>query len=162
MSPRNDLVGRIFGRLYVTEFAGYRQSGTSRTKQQRARWHVRCACGTTATVWAHNLLKGQSKSCGCTRRGMQFKAWTPDPAYSTAHDRVRRIVGPASDHDCVDCGKQAHEWSYDGRDPDERVEIHNGRPTPFTWNPAHLEPRCRSCHRRLDHARAKARREAVS
>lgn len=44
--------------------------------------------------------------------------------------------GKASEHDCVDCGEQAHDWSW----------IHGKYP----WSIASYEPRCRSCHLKYD------------
>src|SRR6476619_7132131 len=42
-----------------------------------------------------------------------------DITYRTAHDRVVRQRGRASEYACVDCGYQAAHWSYDGTDPEE-------------------------------------------
>lgn len=80
--------------------------------------------------------------------------------YSGAHRRVVAAHGKASEHLCAECGtKQASDWAYDGKDPDERVE-----PYPKTGNAIryslkynkHYVALCRSCHRRRDAREASA------
>ena len=60
-----------------------------------------------------------------------------DPNYTRYHNKVRRLRGKATEHTCVDCGKQAHEWSSvrdtDGSDPHD-----------------HFQPRCYRCHKSYD------------
>lgn len=56
---RNDLTGREFGLLRVYAFAG--------VTDYMARWWCMCRCGNTVKVTAANLLRGNSKSCGCRR-----------------------------------------------------------------------------------------------
>lgn len=60
-----------------------------------------------------------------------------DPNYTRYHNKVYRLRGKASAQKCVDCGKQASEWSSvhdtDGSDP------HN-----------HFQPRCFRCHKQYD------------
>lgn len=51
--------------------------------------------------------------------------------YARAHAAVRHAKGKASEHDCVDCGGQALDWS----------QIHDTDD---------YEPRCRSCHKKYD------------
>lgn len=76
-----------------------------------------------------------------------------DAGYSVAHARVRKARGKASDHLCVDCGKQANEWSYVGGAPNERVDSYGGKMLPYTTNPAYYVARCHSCHVRFDKRR---------
>lgn len=64
-----------------------------------------------------------------------------DVSYRTAHERVWKARGKASEHRCVDCGGQAAEWSYRAR-------------TGYSVNPADYDPRCVSCHRRYDASNA--------
>lgn len=59
--------------------------------------------------------------------------------YAGAHWRMAKLRGPARGYQCVDCPEQAAEWSYVG--PPEVT---------FSTDPAHYQPRCRSCHRKLD------------
>ena len=51
--PRNDLSGKTFG--YLTPLY-YIKGG---------KWHCKCKCGNETDVFAGNLQKGHTKSCGC-------------------------------------------------------------------------------------------------
>lgn len=72
---------------------------------------------------------------------------TETPNYRRAHKWVREERGLAADHQCVDCGEKAREWSYDHTDPDEKK-------SPEGWvystDPSNYSPRCKSCHIALD------------
>ena len=52
-----DYVGRRFGQLTVTEYAGKRDG--------MHRWKCLCDCGNDAVVGQSNLQSGHAKSCGC-------------------------------------------------------------------------------------------------
>lgn len=78
--------------------------------------------------------------------------------YRSAHDRVRKARGLASDYACVDCGGSAIQWSYDHQDPDELIEPDDPKRKPYSANPEHYEPRCRPCHWRKDHPTGKPTR----
>jgi len=56
-------------------------------------------------------------------------------AYERAHYKVIRERGQAGQFPCVDCGRNAWEWSFTGGDY-ENVE--------------NYEPRCSRCHHRYD------------
>lgn len=82
--PRfQDLTGKVFSRLSVTGYAG--KSGHSH------RWLCRCECGNDREVRAHNLTRGNSKSCGCisleihTKHGMARRG---EPKVEGAKRRV--------------------------------------------------------------------------
>lgn len=60
--PLKDFVGRRFGSLTVTGYAGKRDG-----KQM---WRCRCDCGGEVEVSQGNLQNGRTKSCGCLRRGI--------------------------------------------------------------------------------------------
>ena len=66
--------------------------------------------------------------------------------YSGAHMRVRAWRGRADQYSCIDCGRQAQQWSYDHRDPAEM----SCREGPFSVDVWHYEPRCVSCHKAYD------------
>lgn len=53
----NDLVGKQFGRLTVTAFAG-------KSKRGQSLWRVKCDCGVEKVVRGYSLTGGV-KSCGC-------------------------------------------------------------------------------------------------
>lgn len=55
------MTGRRFGRLTCTGFAGSDDNGM-------ARWHVHCDCGTDFVAYRINLIRGATRSCGCSRR----------------------------------------------------------------------------------------------
>ena len=68
-------------------------------------------------------------------------------SYTQAHIRVHRLHGRAADQTCLHCGNPAAEWAYDHSDPDQRVSA-TGQP--YSVDPDHYLPLCRSCHRRFD------------
>ncbi|MCD8365292.1 MAG: transcriptional regulator [Clostridiales bacterium] len=55
-----DLTGKRFGSLVVTERAGHLNG--------RVAWLCQCECGNTKTVTAHDLKSGKCRSCGCLRK----------------------------------------------------------------------------------------------
>lgn len=73
-------------------------------------------------------------------------------SYDTAHMRVKSFRGYARTHDCVDCGKEARDWSYDGRCPLEQIGYRPGRTGLFKWSPdpRSYSPRCVPCHKKFD------------
>jgi len=58
MSRKKDLCGLKFGRLTVIKDVG-------RTKSNSVKWLCKCECGNESIVIAANLIKGNTKSCGC-------------------------------------------------------------------------------------------------
>lgn len=86
--------------------------------------------------------------------------WSPgEGGYDAVHHRLRVHRGPAREHVCVDCGRQAREWSYDHKDPDELLhgnvrdsQWRNG-PSWYSRKLEHYEPRCAGCHRQFDRSR---------
>jgi len=63
MTFKNDLVGKRFGRLLVTAFAGMLRGPTS--IRGWSTWQCLCDCGTTLLVRRGSLTSGNTKSCGC-------------------------------------------------------------------------------------------------
>lgn len=61
MGKAKDLTGERFGRLTVVGFAG-------RGKNGRALWFCRCDCGGGTIVFAENLRRGSTQSCGCIHK----------------------------------------------------------------------------------------------
>jgi hypothetical protein len=53
----HDLTGKKFGRLKVLYSAGLRR--------QYIAWHCRCRCGGTVVAASIDLVKGDTRSCGC-------------------------------------------------------------------------------------------------
>ena len=58
-----DLTGERFGKLTVIEYAGHRKRGTKNDKL----WKCKCDCGKESFVLQHNLMCGNTQSCGCMR-----------------------------------------------------------------------------------------------
>jgi hypothetical protein len=73
-------------------------------------------------------------------------------AYNSLHARLRRVRGAASALICIDCGRQADEWSYRGGCPDELSEARGqgGLAMPYTLDLSMYDPRCKSCHVKRD------------
>jgi hypothetical protein len=71
------------------------------------------------------------------------------PSYMDAHSRLRRSRGSASGYECVDCGRRARDWSYQGGAPDEAPSEYG----PYTYDSEFYVPRCASCHGRYDHTK---------
>jgi hypothetical protein len=70
---KKTLVDRVFGKLTVVGFAGFRQqkqkvSNPDKPAGKAAEWFCRCECGTTKTVLAINLISGRTISCGCSKK----------------------------------------------------------------------------------------------
>lgn len=74
-----DLTGRRYGKLLVIQFAGMKPS-------KDARWLCKCDCGNEMTVDTRELNRGNTASCGCSRR----KPRDPDIPQRAARNRVLR------------------------------------------------------------------------
>ncbi len=62
MARFEDLTGQRFGRLVALE----RDAASC----GRPKWKCMCDCGNTVSVYASNLKRGSSKSCGCLQRAL--------------------------------------------------------------------------------------------
>ena len=63
MPRRIDLTGQRFGRLVALKFTGD-------DKNRHRLWECRCDCGRTVNIDINSLRSGKSKSCGCSRKGI--------------------------------------------------------------------------------------------
>jgi hypothetical protein len=59
-------IGNSFGQLTVLSRAGSDRFG-------RARWNVRCECGTETVVAMFRMTSGHTKSCGCIKGKANFR-----------------------------------------------------------------------------------------
>jgi hypothetical protein len=59
---RKDISGQKFGKLTAIE------PTFLRGKEGGILWKCKCDCGNTTYVTAHLLIKGNTKTCGCSRR----------------------------------------------------------------------------------------------
>jgi hypothetical protein len=97
-----------------------------------------CTCGRHAIGRLDICLDG----CTCKRhtapkQGEESHNWAGKSiSKRSIHSRIERQKGKAKEHDCVDCGDQAHDWS----------QIHESD----EWEMDSYEPRCRSCHVKYD------------
>lgn len=123
-----DLAGQRFGALVAIERADAKH------------WTCVCDCGRERRVRTWCLTAGQTKSCTFGHRRL------PAVAYSAAHQRLATDRGPASDHDCTDCGGVAQQWSYDHEDADDLVSTEGA----YSLTQSHYFPRCVPCHKRFD------------
>lgn len=65
MAPKSKIQpGMKFGRLTILERVPPPKKGN-----QNPRWKSICECGNTSEAYAHNLMSGNTKSCGCLRSG---------------------------------------------------------------------------------------------
>lgn len=72
------------------------------------------------------------------------------PSYAGAHKRLLRERGRAANYACATCGSPAHEWSYNGGDPEGFIEDYRGTLIAYSTDQDLYSPRCRPCHRRMD------------
>lgn len=135
-----DLTGQRFGRLVVNRRAHALMYG------KFVAWECECDCGGTVITVGTSLRRGAVNSCGCLRRNDHEYI-----TYEAAHWRVRQAKGSASEHVCIDCGKQARQWSYNYSDTVEIVCFR--RAVLYSTDPSRYEPRCSSCHKLHDNAR---------
>lgn len=63
--PPKDYIGKRFGRLTVTEYAGREHRCTEKSRATITLWKCRCDCGKEVTVPQPELQSGESQSCGC-------------------------------------------------------------------------------------------------
>lgn len=75
--------------------------------------------------------------------------------YSAVHHRCRQLWGRVQQYPCIDCGKPAEEWAYDGKDPSElHAESTDWGPrksiVPYSRFPEFYMPMCKGCHKRRD------------
>ena len=64
-SRSKDLMGQRYGRLTV--IAPSDEPTLTASGAYRKKWVCRCDCGEVVTVYAHNLRRGFTRSCGCLR-----------------------------------------------------------------------------------------------
>lgn len=60
---------------------------------------------------------------------------------------VVKLHGPADKYNCVDCGEQAEQWSYNNEDAEEKK---NEKGHSYSTDVKYYEPRCIPCHREFD------------
>lgn len=76
--PKECLVGRVFDRLTVLEFAG-------RDNSHGAHWTCQCSCGASITKRGGNLKRGRAKTCGVAPCGRSGRPASWSQSHSPAH-----------------------------------------------------------------------------
>lgn len=72
------------------------------------------------------------------------------------------MFGPATQYDCIHCGKTAAHWSYDGTDPKQKFAPRRGSEGPCAFYsvwPEFYVPACVKCHLRIDKAKMAQERQ---
>ena len=95
MSGRLDLTGQRFGRLtvlYEAEPEVYHRPDRPGKVKRIRRWVCECDCGRKTVVYASNLTRGTTRSCGCygreTARELHKETWIK---HGMSRSRVYRI-----------------------------------------------------------------------
>ena len=111
-------------------------------------WECMCDCGNKALVSSRNLLKGDTKSCGCLKELVLFASGIEHPRYNpqlTDEDRLNRryqmsgenqihwsrTVFEKEDFTCQLCGQRggklnAHHLNAWNAFPEQRFDLDNG------------------------------------
>ena len=76
--------------------------------KQKSRWVIRCHCGTEFVAIGANVLKGNTRSCGCSRAEKLKQPRTKRVAIPcvTCGREVRRTPGQIRNRPRIYCGKQ--------------------------------------------------------
>lgn len=70
----SDLTGQTFGYLTVIEFAGYiKINSKERLNKNVSAWLCRCKCSNEKIIPRQNIIRGNTKSCGCRGTGEKRK-----------------------------------------------------------------------------------------
>ena len=85
VNVRDDLTGKIFGRLRVLEQA---EDKIRKDGRKRAQWLCKCSCGNNnlITVVGERLIAGKTKSCGCLQKETRIK----NGKNPNSHKRTKR------------------------------------------------------------------------
>lgn len=141
MTILNDLTGKRFGNWIVVSFNNTKKSG----KYNYQMWKCQCDCGNNKIIEGTSLKKGNSLSCGCTRkditpRGENHGNWKGDNiGYFAIHIWLKKTFGGATICENVMCAglSERFEWSLlKGKSYERKRENF--------WQ------LCQSCHRYYD------------
>jgi len=85
MSKSIDITGRRFGRLLVIG------QSSEKTSRGNAKWNCVCDCGKQIITSKNNLLRGDTKSCGCLKRDLIAQRSTKHGECASANSRHSRL-----------------------------------------------------------------------
>lgn len=102
----------------------------------------------TGLCTGHYSRKWYRENVGPGVRDMEDPIGAGPQTYNSMHWSLRRNRGSASEHVCIDCGNQAHHWSYNHSSRNELIDEQSG----LAYSPSYddYDPRCVSCHNRFD------------
>lgn len=87
-----DLTGRIFSRLKVIDFFGFKERPDG---SRKSAWNCECECGNKVVVESANLKCGHSKSCGCLKVDQNYRhGWNDTPEYDVFRGMQQRCYNP--------------------------------------------------------------------
>jgi hypothetical protein len=90
-----DLTSQRFGRLVVIKDSEQRQG-------RRVLWLCQCDCGNTSVVLGKNLLKGNTKSCGCLSKEVR--------GITLRKDKSGQIFGRLLVVGCIGSASKKSQW----------------------------------------------------
>lgn len=93
---REDLTGRVFGRLTVVSYSHTHKTPSG---QSKASWLCQCECGNQLVVKSQPLKIGNTSSCGCLRNELtgnrsRTHGMTGTPTYETWRGMRERCERP--------------------------------------------------------------------
>lgn len=127
-----DVNGQVFGTLTVE------------SRVDSTWWSCRCECGEVVQRTYNSLVTTSRPTCGKVGRHLRS-----DVGYYTAHNRVKKDRGLASEYACS-CGADAQQWAYNHEDPDEMTEKIDGYVCAYSSNSDFYTPMCAPCHKKFD------------
>lgn len=152
MPAFRNLTGQKYNRLTAVEYVG-------QTRFKKAIWRFECECGTDDfTSIGADVTGGKTQSCGCLKREVlaEFarKNIKDIPGYFGLHHRITLAKGGANNYKCVDCDRQAKQWSYDKLDDSDYNAVVSLKGKAITVKYSldldHYQPRCTRCHLAYD------------
>lgn len=90
-SHAEDLTGQRFGRLTVWR-KGWLEKNKWR-EQKQTKWECMCDCGNYVEVYANNLRKGTTRSCGCLQRELAKEIARKNLVRKEMEDLTNKVFG---------------------------------------------------------------------
>ncbi|MFA5240719.1 MAG: hypothetical protein WC476_13570 [Phycisphaerae bacterium] len=94
MGKLKDITGNKYGRLVVIGYAG-------RTKDRHSLWKCVCDCGNTKTIIGNSMKRGDTTSCGCYAKEVEFSqhnglkhGMATTRAYNIWAQMIQRCINP--------------------------------------------------------------------
>ena len=95
MTPRSDMVGRVFGKLTVVAFSHYHRQPSGKLVSL---WACRCICGGDKITTGQNLLRGDTVSCGCASANQVIHGLKGTPTYNSWKSMKTRCLNQRSNN----------------------------------------------------------------